>query len=273
MAIPVKADTLENIDEAYHTLYTKQEDDTYLLTEVDGMKTQEDIDRIQEGLRKERKDHKDTKAKLKDYDGIESEGLKEKLDKLEDLESTFDENGNITDEKLEELVDKRATSRVSKVQRELDKAKEKITEHEGTISGLQRDNSNRLVNESINSALNQSEGFVTTARDDALLIGRNLFHVEEDGTVVAKDDSGLTAGTTPKEWLAGVKDTRPHWWGDSQGGGSRPGNQQQQQAKNPWTKDNWNVTEQNRIYKEDASKAERLAAQANSRLGASAPPK
>lgn len=54
----------EEIPEGYADLYTAQQDGTFLLTGVDGMKTEGDVGRVQEALRKERSDHIETKSKL-----------------------------------------------------------------------------------------------------------------------------------------------------------------------------------------------------------------
>lgn len=271
MGIPVEADNLDNIDEKYHELY-EEDDGKYRLTGVDGMKTQGDIDRLQTSIRKERSDHKETKNKLKAYGDISSDGLQEKLERLDELNQIIDEDNKINDQEVEKLVDKRVQNRVAKVERERDALQTKVTEHEATIFDFKTKDKNRTIRDSISAAIAKSEGFLPAAREDALIIGSSLFELNDENEVIAKENSGIDVGTTPMEWLEGAKEKRPFWWGDSQGGGSRTGGNLLT-GNNPWTAEHWNITEQAKVMSQDRAKAEKLAKAANSKIGAISPTK
>jgi len=87
MLLKQKLTTLEGLDAAFHSLYTEQSDGSFLLTGVEGMKTQSDIDKVTQALIKERGDHKATKAKfelLGDQDPVD---LLAQLDRIKELEA------------------------------------------------------------------------------------------------------------------------------------------------------------------------------------------
>ena len=59
-----------------------------------------------------------------------------------------------------------------------------------------------------------------------------------------------TAGLSPKEWLAEMKDEAPHWWPPAVGGGAKGGQGGGGSftgADNPWSKDGWNITKQGQL--------------------------
>ena len=304
MTLEYELDSLDGVDESLKEHYAelKKDDDTvsYVLQlDEDTFKTTEDIDRIQSALQKERANHKETKSelrkfgaldpegiqdklrKLNDFGDIDPEGLQDKLDKFEEMSVMFDDNGNLKDEKTEELINARAEARIAKAEREVTKLQTQVKELSDTlgtknteIAGLKQDNTQRTIRSTIGEAIDSSDGFLPAAKKDALLIGESLFTLDEDGDIVAKDTSGINAGVTPSEWLKSVKSDRPYWWGDSKGGGTRPGapGNNPIDGDNPWSKELWNFTQQAMMQKEDPEKAERMAKAAGSRIGAISPP-
>jgi len=87
-------------------LYTEKNGEWFFIG-VDGMKSEEDIKRIQDSLQKERNDHKDTKAKLKAFNELEKtpEELAEIEQELSEVKIKLDETHKTDEEKLNQLVE------------------------------------------------------------------------------------------------------------------------------------------------------------------------
>ena len=266
--------TQEDIPNGYEALYTEK-DGKWHLTGVEGMKTSEDISRLTESLRKEREDHKKVKDVLAKLGGpdLDADALVEKLDEYEELKLRVEsgEGGKIDDKKVEELVEQRVQRRLAPVERERDRLKTRNTELEtenGTLKGT-------ITRGTVESELRRhaTEGkVVTSALDDILDIGANIFEVAEDGAVVTRQGlRNVPAGVTPDVWLSDMKEKRPHWWPASQGGGAGGGSKDGGTTSNPWTKDNWSIEAQAQLVRTDPGKADRLAKAAGVHVGAMSP--
>ena len=274
MKLKLSYNSQEDIPNGYEALYTEK-DGKWVLTGIEGMKTQEDITRLSESLRKEREDHKKVKDILAKLGGpdLDADALVEKLDEYEELKLRVEsgEGGKIDDKKVEELVEQRVQRRLAPVERERDRLKTRNTELEsenGTLKGT-------ITRGTVESELRRhaTEGkVVTSALDDILDIGANIFEVAEDGAVVTKQGvRGVAAGVTPDVWLSDMKEKRPHWWPASQGGGAGGSGGGNGTGVNPWTKDNWSIEAQAQLVRTDPGKADRLAKAAGVHVGAMSP--
>lgn len=274
MKLKLSYNSQEDIPNGYEALYTEK-DGKWVLTGIEGMKTQEDITRLSESLRKEREDHKKVKDILAKLGGpdLDADALVEKLDEYEELKLRVEsgEGGKIDDKKVEELVEQRVQRRLAPVERERDRLKTRNTELEnenGTLKGT-------ITRGTVESELRRhaTEGkVVTSALDDILDIGANIFEVAEDGAVVTKQGlRNVPAGITPDVWLSDMKEKRPHWWPASQGGGAGGSGGGNGTGVNPWTKDNWSIEAQAQLVRTDSSKADRLAKAAGVYVGAMSP--
>ena len=141
MKLKLKYSSQEDIPAGYEDLFTEK-DGEWHLTGIEGMKTQEDITRLSESLRKEREDHKKVKDVLAKLGGpdLDADALVEKLDEYEELKLRVEsgEGGKIDDKKVEELVEQRVQRRLAPVERERDRLKTRNTELEnenGTLKG------------------------------------------------------------------------------------------------------------------------------------------
>ena len=274
MKLKLSYSSQEDIPNGYEALYTEK-DGKWVLTGIEGMKTQEDITRLSESLRKEREDHKKVKDILAKLGGpeLDADALVEKLDEYEELKLRVEsgEGGKIDDKKVEELVEQRVQRRLAPVERERDRLKTRNTELEnenGTLKGT-------ITRGTVESELRRhaTEGkVVTSALDDILDIGANIFEVAEDGAVVTKQGlRNVPAGVTPDVWLSDMKEKRPHWWPASQGGGAGGSGGGNGTGVNPWTKDNWSIEAQAQLVRTDPGKADRLAKAAGVHVGAMSP--
>lgn len=274
MKLKLSYNSQEDIPNGYEALYTEK-DGKWVLTGIEGMKTQEDITRLSESLRKEREDHKKVKDILAKLGGpdLDADALVEKLDEYEELKLRVEsgEGGKIDDKKVEELVEQRVQRRLAPVERERDRLKTRNTELEsenGTLKGT-------ITRGTVESELRRhaTEGkVVTSALDDILDIGANIFEVAEDGAVVTKQGlRNVPAGVTPDVWLSDMKEKRPHWWPASQGGGAGGSGGGNGTGVNPWAKDNWSIEAQAQLVRTDPGKADRLAKAAGVHVGAMSP--
>lgn len=217
--------------------------------QVDGMKTQGDVDRVTEALRKERSDHSETKAKLHKFEGYTLEDIT----KLEDENALLKADGKSADidEKVNALVD----ARTKALKRDLANAERRATEAEASVTTLKSERSKDKIDAAVvNVAANKVR---PEALADVKLHAVNDFELSEDGKVVTKETCPLGAGLTVEEWTEKKIKASPHWESPSQGGGAR-GGKGGGGNENPWSKKTWNVTRQHQIASQDPAKAKQL---------------
>lgn len=266
MAIKTQYDTIDEIPEQYRDLY-KEVDGKYVLTEVIGIKTQADVDRLQSALTKERSDHKVVREKYAFLNGLDTEEVQAKLDKYDELEAA--NGGASTDEKVQKLVDAKINTVKGPLEREVQKLKNELNESQGQIKTFQERETDRKITDAVLTAARKLK-VQDTAIEDAMLTGKAHLTVNEDGNVVTKDGISVSAGLEAEVWLTELQSKRPHWWGESSGGGAG-GAKGGAGPNNPWSKENWNMTAQGQLYRENPAKAEQMAKAAGSFIGATAP--
>lgn len=275
MKLKLKYDNQEDIPEGFADLYTEK-DGVWHLTGVEGMKTTEDTDKLSKSLREERAAHKKTKDKLAKLGGddVDIDEVVEQLDELEDLRARIEagEGGKVDEKKLEELVEARMKRELRPIERERDQLKSRNQELEGENTTLKTTINNGTIETKLRE-LATSEKVIGSAMDDIIFMGTHLFEVAEDGAIVAKEGArGVEAGITPDVWLGDMKEKRPHWWPQSQGGGAGGGSGPGGAGSNPWSAKNWDLDAQGALVRQDRAKAERLAKAAGSKIGAITPP-
>lgn len=274
MALKAVYDKLDSVPENFRELYTER-DGKWELTGVEGVKTQSDVDRVSEALRKEKDDHKKTKDALKAFGDMDPVKTAEDLDELEELRVRVEANGKggIDDDKLQKLVDQRVARERAPIERENKKLRDENVKLAETNTGLSKTITTGKIDAEIRKAAEAAK-VVPTAVDDLVVIGRGIFEVTDDGAVVTRDGVGVTPGIGVDVYLTDMKERRPHWWPTSKGGGAG-GNGRDGGGgggSNPWSKDHWNMTEQGRVLREQGrDKADQLARSAGSKIGATGP--
>lgn len=269
MAYKAILDSLDDIPEHLHELYTER-NGKFELTGFEGIRTQADVDRLQSSLTKERNDHKSAKDKLGVFASLgDLDEVRTKLDRFPELEAAA--AGKLDDAAIDKLVTARLTTKLAPVERERDTLKGRVSELEGTVQSFTLKERTRMIHDAVRTAAVATK-VLDTAAEDVLLIAERIFEVGDDGKVTAKEGVGCTPGIEPHVWLAEQQTRRPHWWPTSIGGGGKAGNGNAGGA-NPWTHDAWNVTEQNRIYRESSTRAEQLAKSAGTKIGGMKPAK
>ena len=263
----------EDIPEGFNALYSEV-DGEWRLTGVEGMKTDKDTGKLSESLTKARKELKDALDKLAKLGGPDADidEIVERLDDYDDLKIRADAAGDkIDDAKIEEMVETRVTRRLKPVERERDQLRSQVTSLTDENSSLK----GTIATGSIEGRLRElatAEKIVATAHDD-VLDRANIFEIDDDGEIVTKEGiRGVDAGITAASWMDQMKDTRPHWWPASEGGGAGGNKGGNGAGSNPWTAKNWDIEAQAAMVKTDRAKAERLAKSAGSTIGSMTPP-
>lgn len=256
-------DSLEDIDEAYRSLYSEK-GDKLVLTGVAGMKTQDDIDNLQEALRKEREDHKDTKTRLKAFNNLDPEEVFEQLDKIEEYKIAAD--GKMNDEELNKIVESRLRTKMAPLERELNAIREEKETLEDEVSQFKEKDRTSKIHESVTKAYTSS-GANSEYLDDVLLHADRVFELDESGKVIVKDGVGFTPGIEADVWITEMQPKRAGWWPENKGAGGKGPKTVSGIANNPWMADSFNLTEQGRIIREHGKeKAQQLAALAGKSL-------
>jgi hypothetical protein len=276
-------DTKEEIPEGFGTLYTEK-NGKWELTGVTGVKTQADIDRVTEALRKEKADHKVVKDALKGYEGVDVEVYHSQATELEETKAQLDaikKDGTIDEAKLEPIIQARVKQMVAPVERDktvlqkqLEAAKAATAAKDAETVELRQ----TIVSGDIARAIRDAAVIakvLPSAIGDVAMRGQTVFERTEDGRIITKDNSGAVAGLTPTEWLKDEIEKSPHWWPPSVGGGSGPlgksGGGAYHGANNPFSKAGWNVTKQGLLVKADPAKAADIAALVGSKIGDTKP--
>lgn len=258
----------EDIPSQYLELYSER-GGKWELTQVEGVKTTADVDRLQTALTNEREEHRQTREKLSPWSrlGKKPEEIQAQLDRVTELELlTKDKDPKA----VEELVEARVKSRVAPIERERDQYKEQVGTLTGEITGLKTKEKTRTIHDAVRAAATKVS-LLPTAIEDALMYAERVLDIDADGKIVTKDGVGVTPGLAPDVWLGDMKTTRSHWWGPTEGGGGTGGGGGNRYANNPWTPEHWNMTEQGKIYNQDPTRAEQMAKAAGTTIGGKKP--
>lgn len=266
MALKAIVDTLDGVPEALRGEYIEKGGKFEL--QVEGMKTQGDIDRLNSALTKERNDHKAVRDRLSMLGDRKIEDVLSQLDRIPELEAAA--GGKIDEDKMHQLVEARVKQKIAPVERERDHLKGQLGERDATINGFMQEKRTRTIHDAVRKAATGAK-VLPEAMDDALMLAERLFEVSEDGKVITKDNVGVTPGIEASAWLTDVQRTRPHWWGASAGGGAGGNRGGIDTSKNPFSAENWNLTEQGKLLVTNREKAEQLAKLAGTTIGGQQP--
>lgn len=273
---PIKAfySSEDDVPDTYKDLYVQRGERWELNVEipgVEGAKSYTDFDRLGGALRKERNDHKTIKESLKKLTGNRSaEDILADLDRIPDLEAQAAAAGD--PKQIDTLVEARIKTRLAPVERERDQLKGRVGELEGEIGTFRTEKRTRAISDSVREAAIKVK-LLPEAVEDAIIFAERVFEVADDGKVVAKDNVGVTPGVDPYVWFTDMQSRKPHWFGQTSGGGASGSRNGGGGAKNPWSAADWNMTEQGQILKDNPTRAEQLARSAGTTIGGKRPEK
>jgi hypothetical protein len=277
-------DNKEDIPEGYEALYTEK-NGKWELTGVQGVKTQADVDRVSEALRKEKAERKVIAETLKTFDGIDPEEHHKLTTSLEEVTAQLEavkKDGTIDETKLEPVIQARVKQALGPIERDkvslqkqIDDTKAKLAAKDAETAELQRTITTGHVDRAIRDAAVKAL-VIPAAISDVVMRGSPMFEWTDDRRVIAKDGFGITPGLTPGEWLKDEIERSPYWWPASVGGGSegtgKGGQGGYRGANNPWSKDGWSMTKQGQLVKSlGEEKAGAIAALVGCKIGDTRP--
>ena len=268
MALKPVLDSLDGLAPEVAAEYVERDGKFHI--QVEGMKPEAEFNRLQQSLTSERNAHSGLKTKITSVFGdAKFEDIAAKLDKLPELEAAA--AGKLDEAQIEGIVEGRIKTRVAPLERENGNLKNENAQLKASLEAFEGKERTRTIQDHIRAAA-KSSGVLDTAIEDALLLGERVFELTDDGKAVVKDGSGFAPGLQPKDWLADLQTKRPHWWGESVGGGAggNRGNGGNTEP-NPFTAENWNMTKQGELVVKDRSRAEALAKAAGTTIGGPKP--
>lgn len=267
--IELQYDTMDAVPEAFRGLFSER-DGKAVLTHVNGLKSQADVDTVKEALRKEREGHQATTLLLKPWSGLKHDEVTLKLGRYDELEAAS--KGKIDESAIETIVGNRLKLKTGPLEAQLAERDTVIKTLTDENVGLKTEKANTKLREVVRNSATKSKVH-STAVSDVELVARDMMQFDESGKLVTKEGlEGIPAGLDMDGFLKVMFKLRPHWWPESEGGGSKGGNGGGFNNKNPWSKEHWNMTEQGNYLKENgADAAGRLAKAAGSYVGATGP--
>lgn len=275
MALKAVVENLDDVDEGLREQYKETVDPktkakVYALDIEGGVEAHPGARKLKDELAQRRISEGTVKQQLATFQALGSlEDIQAKLDKFPELEAAAE--GKLDDAKINGIVETRLRTKLAPVERERDQLKQQLGEKDKVIEGFTTKERTRMIGTALTKAARDAK-VVDSAMDDIELYGDRIFEVQEDGSVVTRDNVGVTPGLSPKAWLEDMQSKRPHWWGPTTGGGAGGNrNGPNGSGPNPWAHDTWNMTEQGAILKADRKRAEQLAKQAGTTLGGGRP--
>jgi len=271
----ITPEALAGLPEAIQKLYTEQGDGQYSLTQIKGLKTQGDVDRVMTSLTAERNAHKETKAKIKAWEGLEPDKVRAELAKIEEYKVLAEQGGGDVEERVQKLLDAKLASVTGPLEHQIKTANEKVAELTISNEQLVLERNTRTIEDNAREVItnNKIGKVVDSAMPDILMNARAMLTIDEQGNVVTRDQVGVTPGVPADIWFKEMVEKRNHWLQPSEGGGTGGGKNKAGGGANPWKKDSWNIAAQGAYVKEHGADAAASAAKAaGSALGATAPP-
>lgn len=229
MPLQRELETLDDMPEAIAEHYTQDPSSGKFVLVVEGMVPKAKLDEFRANntnLLKEREQIRQEMEELKTQYGLPPEEVKALKDKVE----SYKDKKVLDDEGIEALLEKRLAQLKADNAQELKVREKRIDElnkdREHWASKYQR----TVIERELRDAALQT-GVRPTALTDVVLRGSNMWHLNDDGRIVAKDSTGdLMYGAdsvsllSPKEWMeTQLRENAPHFFELSGGGGANGG--------------------------------------------------
>ena len=247
----------------------EERDGKFVFVGLEGLKTDEDVQRVQTALDKERKDHNELKKTAKKFEGIDPDAVHAMTEELEALKAESDKD-KPADQKIDQLVEARVKRRLGPIERERDTLKATVAELTDKVQGQDKTIKGTKIASAIRDAAAELK-VVPHAIEDVILLGERTLVVGDDGKIVT-GDGAPTPGIDAKLWLKDMQKARPHWWPVSEGGGAGGDRGGGKGDANPWKSDQWNLTAQGSFIREKGmAAAETAAAAAGTKVGGPKP--
>lgn len=259
---------LDEVAEPLRDFYVAK-DDKFVL-QVNGVKTQADVDAVQRALVNERTEHGKTKAKVTTLgeqvqawtdaagEGATPETIKAGMEKLGTLEAAGQPDvlknmDAVVNDRVNKVVEGRIKSETQKLTRTLETANAKINELTGTVGTFVQKDERRSVVDAVRGAAEAAK-CRTDAMGDLLSIAAGELKIV-DGKVQTED------GRDPVAWLEDRKKVSPYFWPAAKGAGAggSDGVGGVDSKDNPFAYANHNVTKIGQLVNSNPAQAAKFA--------------
>lgn len=263
MSFKFQVDTLDEVPEGNREHYVERNGKYEI--QVEGMRTQGDVDRVMGSLKKERTDHDQAKARVRGFGEHTPDSIEELVVKIEDQRLLLDaanREGGPSDSDIEQLVETRTLQRVRPLERQVKRLGDELQTITGSNDALVAEKrSGSILKNVLDAAVHKDVAVSADALPDVELWARQVFETTEDGRIVSKDGVGVTPGLSPKEVFVDMKAAgqRRHWFGPTVGAGAKGGSTGVDSGINPFSKEGFNLTKAAQLTVSDPARAVRLA--------------
>jgi len=267
--LELEYDALETVPEAFRSLYTEN-NGKFVLTGINGIKTQGDVDRVMGSLTKERNDHNLVKVSLKAWGDLKPDTVRAELDRIEEYKVAA--AGKLDDEGINKIVTSRLNQQIAPLNRSLEELGANFALSQEENKTLKSTMNSRDRNDVIRGIAAEMKAH-GTAMPDIEMAASLMLEKAENGQWIAKDGiSNITPGLDIRGWLKEMQKQRPHWWPESAGGGAGGGGSGTFTGVNPFTTEGWNITQQMAIVRDKGTEiADRMARAAGTTVGGAKP--
>ena len=250
MGLKYELPSLDEIDESLQQFYI-QSNDKYVF-DIEGVKPIEEFNKVQGALQKERNDTKALKAKLQAFGELDPTEVQSQLARIAELEAAA--AGKFDEAKMEESTNLRVEAKLRPILAEKDQLLAKVSDLENKLGQFEKLETQRSMEAEFKSKMKVAK-IDPIFEETILLKAEKLFSKTDDNTFATTDGLFLNFDT----WLSQQQTNYPHWWGRSEGGGSRGSGAAGYVGQNPFEGGVFgNVTEQMRLERENPALAAQL---------------
>jgi Skp family chaperone for outer membrane proteins len=256
MALKYELSTLDELDATLHDYYAATADGSKYVLNVEGVKPQDEFNKVYGALEKERNDLKQLKQKLNAFGDLEPDSVKSQLARIQELEELA-KGSAIDDAKLDSMVNARLQAKISPVEAEKKALAEKLSEYESKLKELELKDRQRRMSDEFNAQIKAAK-IDPRFEETVMLKAERLFVENDEGKFLTKEDY------LPFDvWLQQQQATSSYWWGETTGGGSK-GSQGGFRGENPFVTGNY--TKQAELFAQNPTLATKLAEAAGIKL-------
>lgn len=220
MALKAVIDSLDGVEEHFHSLYVKK-GEKYEISGIEGMRTQGDVDRLQTALNAERATAKAQKVALDAWGDRKPEDVLPVLDKLPELEAQAAAGKNKYNQ---EQIDAIVAGKLAEPQRKLSAAEKEVLELKQAVADSVARDKRRTIMDAVRSVAVETKAKPESYASEMgglMLLGDRLFDTNDAGQVVVREGApGLVQGLGIKDAMPEIQRAHGYLWPDSQGGGS-----------------------------------------------------
>lgn len=270
MKLKVTYDNKEDIPEGYLEVYEERDGKWHL--QAEGVKTEDDVDRMKQAMQKQKDLRIEAERELSKYKGVDLE----KWEKLKDIDPDKAPGDKEFSEKLrdaEERLEQKYESKLAEAENKAKEAKERAKSY------VKESWTRKMLSEKFGfENPRRLNDFVRALNDESDPDFRNLRKtidsikvVEENGQyqVIGGDFEDSKGAKEALERIA-TSEVAKHYKpapGNDGGGSDNKGKGEGSEGKvNPYKKDTWNVTKQAKLEEENPSLAQKMAEEAGVKL-------